>query len=648
MNNFTFDKEQLVNLEYSLNREILRSNRAGSYISTTLNGCNTRKYHGVLVSPIERLGGEKFVLLSSLDATIVQNKEEFNLGIHRYKGGIYEPKGHKYIQNVDFEHIPKITYRIGGVVLTMERILVEQKEQVLIRYTLEETTVPVVLRLKPFLAFRNIHELSKANMFANTKFSVVENGIKIKLYEQFPDLFLQLCHENEFVPVPDWYYNIEYLTELTRGYDYLEDLFVPGYFELPLTENQPVVFAAGTEETRPVSLKQRFTRELKKRGTRFTFLSSLQNAGEQFIFQKNNSIDIIAGFPWYNSITRQTFISLPGLYGSLNRPDICIKIVETYMHFLKNGMFPDSIQDAQTNFHSADSPLWFIWSIQHLTKKMLNEKKIWKQFGPAIKEILEAFRNSTPGYIGMNENGLIYAEKEGAALTWMNSYSSGIPVVQRAGFAVEVNALWYNAICFALVLAEKANDKEFIQSWQQMKQKVAAAFLTTFWSNDRQHLADVVKDKQADWAVRPNMVIAAALIHTPLSRDQQKSVLSVAKQKLLTRRGLRTLSPDHLRYRGFVEGNQDQRELSVHQGAVYPWLIRFFVEAYLRIHKRGGLPFVKQLMEAFEEEMTEHSIGTISEMYDGNPPHKAQGSISQAWNVAGVLYATKLVQNFKE
>jgi glycogen debranching enzyme len=161
-------------------------------------------------------------------------------------------------------------------------------------------------------------------------------------------------------------------------------------------------------------------------------------------------------------------------------------------------------------------------------------------------------------------------------------------------------------------------------------------------------LADVVKDGKPDWSVRPNMVIAVAMDYSPLSIEQQKLVLSVAKRKLLTKRGLRTLSPDHLRYKGAVEGGSNERELAIHQGAVWPWLIQFFVEGYLKIHKKGGLPFVKQLMEDFEDDMTEHCIGTMSEMYNGNPPHKAKGAISQAWSVAGVVYATHLIQNYKE
>nr|WP_051567678.1 glycogen debranching enzyme N-terminal domain-containing protein [Draconibacterium orientale] len=369
MHYLEFDKEQLVNLEYSLFKEILRSNRAGSYLSTTLNGCNTRKYHGLLVCPIENFGGEKHVLLSSLDETVIQNEAEFNLGIHRYKGGTYEPKGHKYIQNVEFDAIPKITYRVGGVVLTKERLLVEKEEQILIKYTLEEAKSPTTLRLKPFLAFRNIHQLSKANMFVNRKFGKAKNGIKACLYEGYPDLFMQCSKAVDFVGVPDWYYDVEYLKELNRGYEYLEDLFVPGYFEFPMKKGESVVFAAGLTEANPVSLKQRFTKEQNKRGGKETFNSVLERAAQQFIMYEGYTADIIAGFPWYNSITRQTFISLPGLCRSFNDPKLCEKILDSYLKYFNDGFFPDQIKDKELQYHSADTSLWFIWVIQQYLKK---------------------------------------------------------------------------------------------------------------------------------------------------------------------------------------------------------------------------------------------------------------------------------------
>lgn len=484
-------------------------------------------------------------------------------------------------------------------------------------------------------------------MFVHRKFGKAENGISVKLYDLYPDLYLQFNKKSEFIPVPDWYYNVEYLKELNRGYEFLEDLFVPGYFELPIKKGESIIFAAGTSEAKTPSLKKGFLNEKKKRAERTSFLHSLDYAAEQFVFHNKKGADVIAGFPWYDSITRQTFVSLPGLCLSLNNPDNCIKVLDTYLPYLKNGFFPDRINQKELTYHSADAPLWFIWTLMKYFKKFKHAGVLWKKYGSAIKEILNAYKNSSLKYVGTTREGLVYAQKENTPLTWMNAIVDGRPVVQRDGMPVEINALWYNAICFSVELAGLAGDQEFVDRWNGMIKKVGDSFSKTFWNEGHDHLADVVKDGKPDWSVRPNMVIAVAMDYTPLSREQQKSVLSLAKQSLLTKRGLRTLSPDHLRYKGVVEGGPNERELAIHQGAVWPWLIQFFVEAYLKIHNNGGLPFVKQIMEEFEDDVTEHCIGTLSEMYNGNPPHKAKGAISQAWSVAGVVYATHLVQNNK-
>jgi len=647
MSYLKFDKAQLVNLEYSTSREILRSNRAGSYMSTTLSGCNTRKYHGLLVAPIKKFGDEKHVLLSSLDATVIQRDAEFNLGIHLYQGGYYEPNGHKYIREICFEKMPKITYRIGGVVLSMERVLVEKEQQAIVKYTLEEAHLPTVLRLRPFLAFRYIHNLSKANLFVNQKYTPVRNGIKIRLYDGYPYLSLQLNKKCEFIPVPDWFYNIEYIKEKNRGYEHLEDLYVPGYFEVPVKKGESILFSASTAPVNTLTFKRKFTYEMKKRGWRDNFSGFMKNAAEQFILKNDGDVDIIAGFPWYGSITRQAFIALPGIAEVTGNQALMWDVLRTYRKHLKKGLFPQSIQAKNPVYESTDSPLWFFWAIQKLYKKEGNGKSIWNEFGRALKSILSTYRKGLSFNNKMLNNGLIYAGNETKALTWMDSSVNGKPVVHRKGLAVEINALWYNAVCVAIELAEQANDHIFLTDWEGIHDKIKESFLNTFWNNEAGYLADFVDGSYADMSVRPNMIIATALDYSPLSKQQKKAVLSICRDQLLTPRGLRTLSPDHPKYKGAVEGNPTERELAVHQGAVYPWLFRFFVEGYIKVHGRGGLPFVKKLTEAFEEELNEHCIGTLSEMYNGNPPHKAKGAISQAWNVASVAEAFKMAHDLE-
>ncbi len=648
MSYLKFDKNRLVNLEYSLQREILRSNRAGSYISSSLSGCNTRKYHGLLICPLDELDGEKHVLLSSLDESVVQYGSPFNLGIHKYEGDHYEPRGHKYMQDFEIEIVPKTTFRVGGVVLKKERVLVEKRQQILIRYTLEDAHSPTVLRFSPFLAFRSIHRLSRANLYANTHYSEIENGIKIRLYDGYPFLHLQFSKDAEFIPAPDWYYGIEYANEQERGYDFREDLFVPGYFELPIEKGESVIFSASTSECEPEAIRHRFAHELKSRVPRDSFLAYLKNAAHQFIHLNNKHTGIIAGFPWYGQITRQTLIALPGLTLDLGDQKTFEKVLDTLLETLKNGLFPKYPEGQVSSYDSIDAPLWFFWTVQQYYRKLNDSGKVWKKYGPVLKSILSAYKNGTGYNIRMLDSGLIAGKADRVALTWMDSYVDGKPVVPRSGMPVEVNALWYNAICLALELAGKENDQAFLDEWKDWPEKIAQSFTDTFWNEQRQSLADCVDGESKDWSVRPNMLIASALEFSPIDREKQKVVLSIVKKELLTPRGLRTLSPRDPRYRGICSGNVQERELAVHQGTAWPWLISFFTEAYLKLHRQSGMPFVRKYTEGFEEEMTANCIGTISEMYNGDPPHKGEGAISQAWSVAALIHSFNELEKFSK
>ncbi len=313
MSYIKFEKNQVVNLEYSLAREVIRTNRAGSYSSTTIVGCNTRKYHGLLICPVDELGGDRYVLLSALDVTVVYDDKSFNTGLRKYKGDYFNPKGHKYIEDFNTDTIPSRVYRVGGVILKQERLLVHYEEQFLLRITIMEAPEPMKLQLRPFLAFRNVHQLTHANLAANTKVDFIENGIKSKLYEGFPSLNMQFSKKVEFVHVPDWYLGVEYIEEQKRGYDYSEDLFTPGFFELTAKKGDVIVFSASTKEEKTAGFLQKFTKTVSGKIPRDSFINCLRNAAQQFAEKRGEKTFIIAGYPWFGSWGRDTFISLPGL-----------------------------------------------------------------------------------------------------------------------------------------------------------------------------------------------------------------------------------------------------------------------------------------------------------------------------------------------
>lgn len=647
MSYLKFDKSQIVNLEYSLQREILRTNRAGSYCSSSLARCNTRKYHGLLVCPIDEIGGDRHVLLSSLDETIVQHGASFNLGLHSYKGEYYNPKGHKYIIDFEFDVNSKTTYRVGEVVLTVERLLVEKKKQVLLRYTLSDAQSPVHIQFRPFLAFRNIHSLSKANMYANTKYGLVKNGVRVKLYEGYPFLNMQFSKEPSFIPVPDWYYDVEYFKEIERGYEGYEDLFVPGYFDLTIEKGETIVFSGSTEEEDPMQLSRCFVSETRRREGRGSFQSCLNIAAGQFMIKKEKAYGVIAGFPWYNSITRQTLIALPGLTLTRGDEKMFEKVLKTIIRSMKDGLLPRT-GDSNSDYNDCDSPLILFWTLQQLVKFRKESVSVWKQYGPLLKVILKNYREGLFNGTKMTKDGLITAGDGSKALTWMDGYVDGKPVTPRAGMPVEVNALWYNALCFTLALAQKYGDLNFVAEWEPIINQSGESFLNAFWCEKREYLADYVNGEYKDWSVRPNMVLATVLEYSPLDKEKKKLILNVAKNDLVTPRGIRSLSPRDPAYVGIMTGGERERSEAMHQGCVYPWILGLFIEKYLKIHKKGGLGFAKSLLKGFEEEMTENCIGTISEVYDGDPPHRGHGATSQAWNVACILHALAYVKEFEK
>lgn len=641
MSYIKFDKSQIVNLEYSLSREVLRTNRAGSYSSTTIVDCNTRKYHGLLVCPVDQLGGDGHVLLSSLDIIIQNNDKSFNIGIRKYGGDYFSPKGHKYIE--DFLSDTSRIYRVGGVILKQERLLVHYEEQFLLRLTIMEASEPMKIQIRPFLAFRNIHHLTHANLSADTKVETVENGIRSKMYDGFPYLNMQLSTKNEFISVPDWYLGIEYIEEQKRGYDYREDLFTPGFFEFKARSGDVIVFSASTKEEKTAGLKQKFTKSTSGKIPRDSFINCLRNAAQQFVEKRAGKTLIIAGYPWFGAWGRDTFISLPGLALARHKLYLYRAVLNTQVERMRDGLFPNMGDAANPAYNSIDAPLWFFWTLQQYQEQ--GGKDCWERFGDAAKSVLKAFKEGTIFNIHMRENGLIYADAPGKALTWMDALVHGIPVTQRRGYAVEILALWYNAVCFALEMEELTKDRKFIKEYEKLPELIKKSFLELFWDEGRGYLADYINDQEGkNFSVRPNMVIAISLPHSMLDKDKMKRILDITDKELVTSRGLRTLSPSNLAYKGICEGDQETRDTAYHQGTVWPWLYGPFCEGWLKVYGKQGVARVKKLIYGLEEVMSEHGITTISEIYDGDPPHAPRGAISQAWSVGEVLRIIDLLE----
>lgn len=646
MNYIEFDKKQLINLEFSLNKELIRTNRAGSYACKTIVGCNTRKYHGLLVVPQPNLDDDNHVLLSNLDETVIQHNAEFNLGIHKFPGGVYVPKGHKYLEQFTTSPVPADIYHVGGVVLKKESLFSTVEDRILIRYTLMDAHSPTRLRFRPFLAFRNVHRLTRANVDANKKYQRVKNGIRMRLYAGYSPLYMQFSKEPEYTHVPDWYYNVEYQQEMERGYDYQEDLLTPGFFEIDIRKGESVVFAAGTSEIEPEDMKKMFNKEVRSRVPRDTFEHCLVNAAQQFIVRRGSRTEVIAGFPWFGRWGRDAFVALPGLTLVLEDEKTFKAVIDTMVKDMNGPFFPNMGLRHKPVYNSVDASLWFIWSLQQYALMTGRKSEVWKDYKKQILAILEGFRSGQPGMVRMLDNGLLFAGEPGRAVTWMDAVVGGKPVTPRTGLPVEINALWYNAVMFALELASIAKDRKFTAAWVPVANLIPPAFVQTFWYAEKGYLADYVNGDFRDVSVRPNMVIATSLPYSPLDEEKRNGVLEVARRELLTPRGLRSLAPKNPLYKGECLGDQRSRDEAYHQGSVWPWLLGHFVEGYLRIHGKQGVTFVNSLFRGFESTLFEHGIGTISEIYDGDPPHRPRGAISQAWSVAELLRIHWLMQQY--
>lgn len=645
MSYLRFEKALMTNLEESLSKELLRTNRSGAYSCSTIVDCNTRKYHGLLVVPVPELDDENHVLLSSLDVTVIQHGAEFNLGLHKYQGNNYSPKGHKYIREFDCDKVPTTLYRVGGVLLKKEVVFQHYEDRILLRYTLVDAHSATTLRFRPFLAFRSVRQFTHENTTASRSYFSVDNGIKTCMYAGYPDLYMQFNKKNEFVFQPDWYRGVEYPKEQERGYASNEDLYVPGYFEMNIRKGESIVFAASTAEIKSGSLKKLFDDEVNERNPRDNFFHCLVNAAHQFhISMKNDDRYLLAGYPWFKCRARDTFIALPGLTLAIEEQDYFELVMKTAERGLREFMNGEPLTVKLYEIEQPDVLLWCVWAIQQYAKEVGNEKCL-QMYGKLLKDVIHFIEEGNHPNLRLDSNGLLHTEGRDRAVTWMNSMANGRPIVPRTGYIVEFNALWYNALKFAAAMAEQNNETENIARYEALAELCQKSFVDTFL-NEYGYLFDYVDGNMMDWSVRPNMIFAVALDYSPLSQDQKKSVLDVCTRELLTPKGLRSLSPKSGGYNPIYVGPQTQRDYAYHQGTAWPWLGGFYMEACLKLYKRTRLSFIERQMVGYEDEVFSHCIGTIPELFDSNPPFSGRGGISFAVNVAEILRTLELLEKY--
>lgn len=640
-----FEKSLMTNLEETLPKELLRTNRSGAYACSSILDCNTRKYHGLLVLPIPEIDDDNHVLLSALDVSVVQHGAVFNLGVHKYRGNTYSPNGHKYIREFNCDKVPTTLYRVGGVLLKKEVVFQHFEDRILIRYTLEDAHSATTLRFKPFLAFRSVREYTHENTVASREYHEVENGIKTCMYAGYPDLFMQFSKKNTFVFEPNWYRGLEYPKEQERGYDANEDLYVPGYFEMNIKKGESIVFSASIKEFTTKGLCQLFEDEVNERSPRDNFFHCLVNAAHQFHISEGNGEEyILAGYPWFKCRARDTFVALPGLTLAIEEESYFEAVMRTAERGLREFMDDKPLTVNIAEIEQPDVLLWAVWAIQQYGRETGKERCIEK-YGQLVKDIIIYIRSNKHPNLILDDNGLIRTNGKDKAVTWMNSTINGKPAVPRSGYIVEFNALWYNALKFAATIATDMGEPHETENLEAMAALCKKSFVDTFL-NEYGYLYDYVDGNMVDWSVRPNMIFAVALDFSPLELNQKKSVLDVCTRELLTPKGLRTLSPKSGGYNPMYVGSQIQRDYAYHQGTAWPWVGGFYMEACLKLYKRTRLSFIERQMVGYEDEMFYHCLGTIPELFDGNPPFHGRGAISFAMNVGEILRTLELLEKY--
>lgn len=639
-----FNKSELVNLSYSLKREIISANKTGAYCNTSIVTCNTRRYHGLLAVMLDRFGGDKFLLLSSLDESLIVDGKQFNLGIHRY-GESYDPRGHKYVIDFQADPVPQITYKVGDIVFVKSLVLAPDMDQILIKFDLVKAPSKVDLQLKPYLAFRNIHSLTHQNPEANTDYEEVPNGVSFRMYTNFPDLFLQInTKDAKYRHTPYWYNGITYSDERRRGFECVEDLLVPGTFDVQMKEGDSIVFSASTKEAAPAGLKRKFNDIVKKTPEVSNTRDQLVRCADLLICNHNGHKKITAGFSWLaTGLLRETL-------GSLNGLTLCKDGNTAEFEEILDNLIADEQERLFHRTTQVEAPLFLASCLENYIDEFgADPKRVWKKYGETVKGVIESYCPGVRKEVAMQPNGLLWAQLDHVALSWMNAYVNGEPVTERAGYQVETNAFWYNSICFALELESKygAKNSEFVAKWTPIRDMIKANYQPMFWNARRGCLADYVDGNGQNMDIRPNQLLAITVKYCPIDDELLPSITRVIDNELVTRRGIRTLSPRDVKYKGVYEGTQVERDLAYHQGCTWPYLLRPYVELGIKVKGPSFIKKAEWLIEGFYQDLSKHGVGAFSEIYDGEPPHEPHGAISAALSTSALLSIEYMMTQYK-
>lgn len=634
------------NLEGGLRREWLETNALGGWASSTVAGAHTRRYHGLLVVATQPPVG-RMVMLSKIGETLVLPEGRAELACNLYPGAVY-PQGHAYLESFVLDPYPVFTYAGAGFSLRKNVAMLDLEHTVVVSYKLLRADGPCRLELRPFFAGRDYHHLTEANDAVRREADFAGDTLRYSPYEGQPTVHIRLPGAS-YAPEPEWYYNHEYPREAERGLDAREDLFGCGVLSRVLQQGDEVTLVCSIRDPTGRDGQALLAAEARRRRqaavpaaiAAHPVARQLYRAADQCLVRRGDDRHtILAGYHWFTDWGRDTMIALPGVCLVGGRYAEARGIFRAFAENCSEGMIPNRFPDAgeTPDYNTVDATLWFFTAFY---KYLLysDDYAFAAEMWPLLEDVVDWHRRGTRYGICVDSDGLLEAGEEGVQLTWMDAKVGDWVVTPRQGKAVEINALWYNALRIAGHVARKLGEADKAVSYEAAARNAKARFEALFWHETAGCLYDVIDGERFDGSVRPNQILALSLPFPLLEGERAGRVLDTVEEHLLTPRGLRSLSPRDPAYRGHYGGTPVERDGAYHQGTVWGWMIGPFLTALARGRGEAGRRQAASIVDGFADHLREAGLGSISEIFDGEAPHAPRGCVAQAWSVAELLRA---------
>lgn len=640
-----FDSSICKDFAAASSREWLETNGIGGFASGTIAGANTRRYHGLLTAATKPPLG-RVTLVSRVEETVIVDGESFELSSNQYPGRVH-PRGFEYLTSFRLDPFPVWTYSIGAVEIEKRVFMIYGRNAAVVTYKAglrsRRKRPAALMTLRPMLSFVDYHHLRHERTDLRDEYGEIDGSIKMHPFADMPTLYV--AHNGIGVDrTGHWYRNFEYAIEQERGFDFHEDLFQPFEITFDLKNSASVIFSTNSDlaakdaaalEKQEIKRRKDLIRTAK---AKTDLEKQLVLAADQFIVKRGEGHTVIAGYPWFSDWGRDTMISLPGLTLATGRPEIARGILLEFARSVSEGMIPNRFPDAGEipEYNTVDATLWYFEAVRAYIDKTGDIDFVRENLYQTLAEIVAWHLRGTRYNIHVDTDGLLYAGSPDVQLTWMDAKIGDLVITPRTGKPVEIQALWYNALCTMADLAGRFGDQEDRSRYLSMAELAKQSFNAVFWNDAEQCLYDVVENGTRDGSVRPNQIFAASLHYSMLDDERARRVVDRVESELLTPVGLRSLSPRDPKYIPVYIGSPFDRDSAYHQGTVWGWLIGGFIDAYRRVYP-DRKDRIAEILAGFETHLHEAGIGQISEIFDAEPPHTPRGCPAQAWSVAEVL-----------